>query len=135
MSHYNKAESIHAYINHYRLSPKQIIFIDDFCQNAYNVGWYFSCRTYERNKANVPAIPSLQRVDSVWWDPSVERDIQQNMVLEQQTAIAENGTDTETVQAARVQGEDSFDPKYDSVRQQIEKETFEDKFFYPYIEM
>ena len=40
MSRYNKAECIHAYTAAYGLQPKHIIFVDDFCQNAFNVAWF-----------------------------------------------------------------------------------------------
>lgn len=45
MSRYNKAECIHAYTAAYGLQPKHIIFVDDFCQNAFNVAWFVHTRT------------------------------------------------------------------------------------------
>jgi len=149
MSQYNKAECIHTYIDAYRLEPKHIIFIDDFCQNVFNVAWYYGSDRAANNPEGVLPIKSLERVTSVWWDPTPEKKLQENLIMQWRAANKDKLQDAQTVTAAGavnasinggtvketenpVASEDSNDPKYVKTIEQIKRGEFPANSFYPY---
>ena len=62
LSGYEKPTCLHKYLQLYNMRPKHIVFVDDFVMNCFAMGMHFAAecsRSWE-----------LERVTSVWWDPT-----------------------------------------------------------------